>query len=206
MPVTPLQAALDVLDRAEALLVLDAGSFGDSVLDHDVRRQAVVMAVASLDTWMHWKIRGVELKALTRKTKDLSVPFVALVEMGQRSLDARRDSVEDRPMVRARNVLNEQILRMTFQSARQWADGFALIGVGSGLASAGRAMSPPESKADVETRLNRLSHRRNLIVHEGDLRRLVRPQRITRNKISRAEVDDDLNWIRRFLVAADSIA
>lgn len=206
MSVTPLHAALDVLDRAERLLTLDSGSATAPLLDYDARRQALVMGIASLDTWMHWKIRRVDLAVLSRKMQDLRVPFDALVEMGQRSIDARRSGIEDRPMVRARNELNEQILRMTFQSGRQWEDGFALLGVRSGLASAGAAMFPSETKADVEDRLNRLSHRRNLIVHEGDLRRLVRPQRITRNNVSRADVDGDLIWIRRFLVAANSIA
>lgn len=95
---------------------------------------------------------------------------------------------------------------MTFQSAKEWDDGFALLGVKSGLATTVSAMSPAETLPVLKDRVNGLSHRRNLIVHEGDLRRLVRPRTVTRNKLSRTEVDDDLAWIRRFLVAADSIA
>lgn len=206
MTVSALQAALGVLVRAEALLTLDSGARNASVTEQDLRRQALAMGVAGLDTWMHWKIRGTALDQLSRKLQALRVPFSDLVAMGRRSVDARRDGVEDRPMVRARNVLNEQILQMTFQSARQWEEGFALLGVSSGLRAAGAAMTPAASKADVEAELNRLSHRRNLIVHEGDLRRLVRPQSVSYNTLTRRQVEDDLAWIRRFLVAADSVS
>ncbi|GAB3589397.1 hypothetical protein GCM10027446_01630 [Angustibacter peucedani] len=58
---------------------------------------------------------------------------------------------------------------MTFQNARQWDYGFDLLGIRSGLTKTGRAMTPIEPKASLETRLNSLSHRRNRVVHEGDL-------------------------------------
>lgn len=53
MPVTPHQAALDVLDRAEALLKLDRGTETVKLVEYDIRRQALAMGVAALDTWMH---------------------------------------------------------------------------------------------------------------------------------------------------------
>lgn len=109
------------------------------------------------------------------------------------------------PTFGRRNILNERLLRMTFQSAKEWDTGFALLGVKSGLTNAGRALNPLLTKAQVETRLNQLSHRRNCIVHEGDLRRLVRPQKISRSRLTRPEVDGDLQWIERFLSAVDGL-
>lgn len=93
---------------------------------------------------------------------------------------------------------------MTFQSARQWETGLALLGIRKGLAAAGQAMTPAEDRSSIVARLDGLSHRRNKIVHEGDLRRLVRPRKITREQLLRGDVDRDLDWIRRFLVAMDS--
>ncbi|GAA3539023.1 hypothetical protein [Nocardioides daeguensis] len=203
MPVSPFQAAIDVLDRADALLTLDSGS--GSVLDADLRRQALVMGVAGLDTWMHWKIHRVPLDALSQNLAEIAVPFANLVEMGERSVEARKQGVRDRPMVRARNALHAQLLRITFQSARDWQRGFNLLGVRSGFTAVGAAMVPSEAKADIESRLNQLSHRRNQVVHEGDLMRQAKPRAIRHNDLEAAKVADDLLWIRRFLTAVDSM-
>ncbi len=205
MAVTPLQAALDVLDRAQALLALDPGTEGATLVQYDIRRQAVAMAVAALDTWMHWSIRRVDLRSLSVRLSGLEVPFGALVRMGDRSVAARKAGVEDRPQTRARNALNEKILTMTFQTARQWEFGFDLLAIRQGLTRTGQAMTPQETHAVLKKHLDGLSHRRNQIVHEGDLERLMRPRRIKRGKLPRVEADADLTWIRKFLVAVDTL-
>lgn len=205
MPVSPRQAALDVLDRADELLKLDPGTETVKLVEYDIRRQALAMGVAALDTWMHWAIRRVELDDLSSRLGALEVPFSALVEMGKRSVEARAGGRKDKPGVRARNVLNEKLLTMTFQSGRQWDMGFQMLGVGNGLTLTARALTPPLTRAAVETRLNSLSHRRNCIVHEGDLLRQMRPRTVKRSKLLRSSVDDDLAWIRSFVAAADGI-
>lgn len=204
MAVSPLQAALDVLDRAEALLTLDPGTEGVTLVQYDVRRQSLAMGVAALDTWMHWAIRRVELNALSGRLGRLEVPFSALVEMGQKSVAARVAGRRDKPATRARNVLNEKLLTMTFQNARQWDMGFQMLGVNNGLTRAAGAMTPPLTRATVESRLNGLGHRRNCVVHEGDLARQMRPRRVARSPLLRPQVEDDLMWIRGFLMAADA--
>lgn len=205
MPVSPLQAAQDVLDRAEAMLKLDSGTESAALVEYDIRRQALAMGVAALDTWMHWSVRRVELGDLSKRLGALEVPFAALVEMGQKSVEARVAGRRDKPGVRARNVLNEKLLTMTFQNGRQWDMGFQMLGVSNGLTLTAQALLPPQTRASVESRLNTLSHRRNCIVHEGDLLRQIRPRTIKRTKLLRSEVDDDLAWIRVFLTAADVV-
>jgi hypothetical protein len=44
-----------------------------------------------------------------------------------------------------------------------------------------------------------------MVVHEGDLVRLMRPQSIKREKLLRNELDDDIAWVRRFLTAVDTV-
>lgn len=154
---------------------------------------------------MHWSLRRVDLDQLSKRLYGLEVPFGTLVDMSDHSIAARNAGRVDRPRVRARNALNEKLLTMTFQSGRQWDYGFELLGIKSGLAKAGRAMTPLEPKATLERQLNSLSHRRNKIVHEGDLLRQMRPQSVRREKLLRPELDADLTWIRGFLVAVDTV-
>jgi hypothetical protein len=206
MVISSLQAAQDVLSRAEALLTLDPGTENVSLLQYDIRRQAVAMGVAALDTWMHWSVQSTNLNALSSRLHNLDVPFGALVAMGNDSLSARRRDVRDRPIVRARNVLNEKLLTMTFQTAKQWELGFDLLGIRQGIKKTGLAMTPNQTHATVTAKLNELSHRRNKIVHEGDLRRLVRPRTVTRSQLLRSDVDADIAWIGSFLIAVDTVA
>lgn len=202
---TPLQAALDVLDRAESLLTLDSGTDDATLLEYDIRRQALAMGVAALDTWMHWSIRRADLNKLSNSLAQLEVPFEALVASGRRSVEARHQNIRDRPQVRARHTLNEKLLTMTFQNGRQWEKGFALLGIKSGLTRAGQAMAPTETRTAIMQRLDALSHRRNKIVHEGDLQRQFRPQQIWREELPRVDVEADLAWVRSFLTAVDTV-
>ena len=154
---------------------------------------------------MHWSLRKVDLDNLSRRLYGLEVPFGTLVDMGDHTTASRSAGIADRPRVRVRNALNEKLLTMTFQNARQWDHGFDLLGIRSGLTKTGRAMTPAKPKASLETRLNSLSHRRNRVVHEGDLVRKMRPQTVKREKLLRAELDDDMAWVRRFLTAVDTV-
>lgn len=204
MSVTPLGAALDVLDRATALLQFDGGTEKASLVEYDVRRQALALGVAALDTWMHWALARVDLTNLSNRMARLEVPFGALVEMGTASVVARQSGLDDRPSTRARNVLREKLLTMTFQSSRQWDIGCGMLGASNGLTLIAGALQPALTRSQVEQRLNTLSHRRNRIVHEGDLLRQSRPRKVVRSALPRTEVDADLLWIRDFLHAAEA--
>ena len=65
----------------------------------------------------------------------------------------------------------------------------------------GEAFAVAQAPQAVKAHLNRIAHRRNCIVHEGDLKRLIRPQRVTCEPIARPEVDADLDWIEQFVQA-----
>lgn len=204
MAVSPLAAASDVLDRAQAMLQLDSGTESASLVEYDVRRQALALGVAGLDTWMHWALARVDLASLSKRMAGLEVPFSAVVEMGSASVAARKLGRKDRPATRARNVLTQKLLTMTFQSSRQWDIGCQMLGVSNGLTLVAGALQPALTRKQAEQRLDNLSHRRNRIVHEGDLLRQSRPRRIVRSALPRPEVDADLAWIRAFLHAAEA--
>jgi hypothetical protein len=91
--------------------------------------------------------------------------------MGAKSVEARKRSKADRPTARARNVLNEKLLTMTFQNARQVVEALTMIGLSKPWSRIAAAMPNDTTPTEVQRKLNSISHRRNKIVHEGDLRR-----------------------------------
>lgn len=95
---------------------------------------------------------------------------------------------------------------MTFQSATQVEKALTLAGVSKPWSSLAGAITPSEAPAAIKTHLNQLAHRRNLIVHEGDLKRLIRPQKISREDIFAPHVATELDWIRRFVAAVAAVS
>ncbi|MEE9964063.1 MAG: hypothetical protein K4304_03090 [Propionicimonas sp.] len=206
MPVTPYQAATDVLDRANTLLSLDVEPAPDGARQ-DIRRAAFVMSVTAIDTQLHWLVRRVPLAGTLPKTlAKMEVPLQSLVDMAERSVENRRRGIADRPETRARNVLNETILKMPFQGASAVERALGMAGIAHVWTKLGAAMSPAETGNDVKDQLNKLTHRRNQIAHEGDLRRLVRPQAVTHQDISAESVAEALAWARRFCAAIHTVS
>lgn len=204
MPVTALQAGTDVLDRAVALLSLDGPSAPETVRA-DVRRQAWAMGSAAIDTYMHWRVRSVALDGdLSKPLERLEIPLAALIETGKKSVEARRQGVRDRPLVRARNALVNRILGDTYQTERGVENAMALAGATKYWEPVSKALN--ETPRAVKSHLNALAHRRNKIVHEGDILRKSRPRRIQHEELDRAEVLRELTWIRAFLIAMDQHA
>lgn len=205
MPATPFDAATNVLNRADALLAVDR-THTPLAVRSDVRRASLTMGVAAIDTYLHWAIRNADLDSLPKKLQDLQVSFADLLDMGDASVEARRYGRHDRPRVRARTVLNEALLKMSFQSARGVENGLGMVGVQQCWKNLNKQIQPHETATDIKTRLNALAHRRNQIVHEGDLVRLVRPRSVRVSDIERSRVRDDLAWIRRFVAALAVVA
>lgn len=201
MAVNALDAATDVLERARNLLALDRPSIPEFVRA-DLRRAALAQGVAALDTYLHWAIRKVAFaEPLPNKLSELPVGFGNLVTMASSSVAARQRKHPDRPQTRARNVLNDKLLKMTFQTPQQVEIALQMLGVAKCWKQLADAFIPPATASDVRHELNRISQRRNKIVHEGDLVRQARPQQIKHEPVTAAEVSADLDWIQSFIKA-----
>ncbi|RSM85712.1 hypothetical protein DMH04_16025 [Kibdelosporangium aridum] len=120
---------------------------------------ALALGVAALDSYLHWAIRRVSLKSMARKLASIEVTFGDLVEMGAKSVQARKDEKDDRPAVRARNVLNEKLLTMTFQNARQVEAALTMIGISKCWSRVAEAMPFETTAVELQEKLNSLSHR-----------------------------------------------
>jgi hypothetical protein len=198
---TALDAANDVLARARGLLALDAPNLADLVRE-DIRRASLALGVAALDTYMHWAIRSVSFAhPLPKELAKVPVKFGKMLAMADGSVAARKNGIANRPQVQARNALNEQLLTMTFQGSAQIEKGLKLLDKKDIWRNLAAAIQPASKPADLKARLDEISFRRNMIVHEGDLTRLERPQRIKREAIKGPEVQADLDWLQSFISA-----
>ena len=204
MSVTAFEAANDVLDRADALLLLDSAPQLDDVRT-DIRRLAWAMGVAAIDTYLHWLVRKVDLYAsLPKSLEKLEVPFKDLVAMSHEGVSARKAGLKDRPITRVRNVLHDRILKETFQSARGVETALELAGLKGFWRDLSAELGEPVPA--IKTHLNQLAHRRNAVVHEGDIKRMSRPRAIKRNELNPTDARNELDWVRAFIVALGVVA
>jgi hypothetical protein len=202
MTLSPHQAAVDVLDRANGLL-LAANSTTDPLAKDDIRRFALCQGVAALDTYLHRAVADVPLEKLPTKLKNLSIPFDDLVTLSEAVVANRGKAI--RPKVRARNVLERETLKITFQSSRKVEEAMQMLGVAKAFSKISDTINPTQTAQDIKNRLDRIVNRRNKIVHEGDLQRQSRPRHIKRERVEPISIADDLAWLRSLVDAVDTV-
>lgn len=189
------------MDRADALLA-QAPSMADPLTSDDTRRSAIALGVAALDTYLHWALADTALEKMPTALKGLDVPFGDLVDLSEAMV---QDRAKIRPKVRARRALERAILKLTFQSSRGVEDAMLMLGKRNAFAKISKEIVPPQGVQDIKDQLNRIVHRRNQIVHEGDLQRQSRPQQIKRESIADAAIQTDLDWLRTLIDAIDRV-
>jgi hypothetical protein len=165
------------------------------------------MAVAAIDTYMHRlvlrrvsTVRGELPKAL----RDLDVNFARLVELADTTVEGQRAKKKTRPWVAVKHALQERLLRETFQSYDAVANAMSMAGVKKGWSNVATYLG--WTADDIKTRLNAIVHRRNKIVHEGDLRRMARPQSIQHSPIDLTAVGSDIDWMEQLLAGIAHVA
>lgn len=93
-----------------------------------------------------------------------------------------------------RRKVQEILHTRTFQSWRELADAFELLGV-TDLAGQLQTAYRIGNIRPVQNQLNTLVRRRNIIVHEGDLVRHERGGQVRRSTISRQYVSNGLDFL-----------
>lgn len=207
MPFTPYEAAVDTIDRAQALLdATDGFGLPDGVVE-DLRRLAVVMAIAALDTYMHRLVvtRVYEHEELPGGLAALTVGFGDLVAQAEASVKARQEGRDVRPKVQAKRVLRDRLLRETFQRPDD---------VSRALGMAGKSQSWPDIAAEMpgswtpkalKKRLSAIVGRRNAIVHEGDYERQQRPRTAKPIPIEETEAKEAVEFLANLVRAIRSV-
>lgn len=208
MPFEPLDAAKSCIRRSRRFLALANGELPDAQIKNDLRRTAVVMSVAAIDAYMHWLIhrRVTEVHRegdLPKSLARFDIAFDDLACLADAAIEAQRKKRKIRPWVQVKNALQKRLLKETFQSYEQVGMGFSLAGIEKGWSRVAGKLH--ENSEGIRTRLNRLVHRRNQIVHEGDIARASRPQKIKYNAIDHASTEAEINWVKALITAIEEV-
>jgi hypothetical protein len=173
----------------------------------DLRRMAVVMAVAAIDSYMHAivlrRVSTVRKEELPKILRRVAIPFEELASLADTSLEARRAKRRARPWVQVKNTLQRCLLQETFQSFDQVGDALAMAGVEKGWSKVAAQLGEPADS--IKATLNALVHRRNQIVHEGDVMRASRPRRLRLNQIYHQTTKEEIDWVESLLDAVEAV-
>lgn len=208
MSFLPVQAAESCLRRARRFLQLADQTLPVNRVKNDLRRMALVMAVAAIDSYMH----AIVLRRISavRKTSDLPKPLARLdiafsdvAALADSSIEAQRAKRSSRPWVHVKNFLQQRLLQETFQSYDQVAIAMAMAGISKAPSKIATELG--NTPLQLKTRLNALVHRRNQIVHEGDLKRKARPRRLQFNGVTHTDVVTDLDWVESLIEAIERV-
>jgi hypothetical protein len=204
MTFSPKDAADACINKSRKLLDLASKHPPITDISDDLCRYALLTAVASIDTYMHWLVfsRLSEVRHrvdLPKSLAQVEIPFSALVTLADSAISARQNDNAIRPWVRLKNTLQSQLLDQTFQSYDQVAGAFALAGIKRPWTKVAEELDVQAD--DIKQRLNQLVHRRNQIAHEGDIMRMSRPREMRFNQVDYALVTTDVDWVENLLNA-----
>ncbi len=208
MTFLPKDAAASCLRRAKRFLRLANSSLPESRAKNDLRRMALVMAVAAIDSYMHAlvlrRIARVRKSAdLPKALAQLELPFAEIAKLADTSIEGQRQGRKTRPWVQVKTALQLCLLKKTFQSFDQVATALAIAGVEKPWSKIATELG--ENVDNNKIWLNRLVQRRNQIVHEGDLKRASRPRHLKFNDIEQASAEQEVEWMEMLIDAIEKV-
>lgn len=208
MPFHPINASDACLRRSRRLLALATNELPDAKVKNDLRRSALVMAVTAVDSYMHWlvyrQISEVRKEGdLPKSLAKLDLPFTDIALLADATIRGRKDGVDTRPWVQVKNAMQKRLLKETFQSYEQVATAFSWAGIEKPWSRVAAKLGIQAN--DIKSQLNALVHRRNQIVHEGDITRASRPHKLKYNEVDHAQVAADVDWIAALIQAVEQV-
>lgn len=212
---TPKAAFDQIIDRSERLVALNgelaAGTALATVmtadqrvaLNEDVLRSAIVLALSALDRYVHDRVtKGIAAAyknpTLTREQEDFTVPVAVAFEIATKAAKSNQTTKQTRAANIVRNQIQEILHKRPFQSWREIEVAFSLIGI-TGIAGHIQAAMSLSNITPVKTELNEIVRSRNLIVHEGHIRRHQRGGKPALLEIDAAAVKKAVTFLKQFV-------
>ncbi len=200
------------VDGKGALLILKESSKIDHrQFDHEylseLLRASVVATISALDRYFHDSVVAPSHRLLRRKDSDVPKALKKLqipISETMKAVNKMRTSSNSRPGNLIKAAIQEKLHRdYTFQNPNDVQKAVAMLGVKKFWPKVSKKMR--ESSEAVKERLQGIAIRRNQIVHEADLIRKTKAKKHTLRDISASDVKKDIEWIKSFITAADSV-
>ncbi len=204
MPLSPKQAADDALRRAKGIVSFSQEYDLPDGLADDLVRSGLVMGIAAIDTYLHEAVhRRVKAWKPAASLAQQEFRFDEVCELVAESVERRRADKNSRPWVQVKDALRGRLLRVPFQSSRSVEGALRMCGINNPWKKI--AEKRKTAAGTLKSRLDRLVHRRNRIVHESDLQRSSRPRQVRHEPVDPASVKRDLAWIECLIAAMDRV-
>lgn len=225
----PLECFEDVIRRARELVVLHQHLNDDLALlstrpqcdtvqvRDDVLRSALVLAIAALDRYMHERVSRQIVRAfrrptrLNRRQREFTVPAYVAFEVARKAAHNVRVNLQDktgprpvRPANLVRNAIRGLMHERPLQSWRQIEDAMGLIGI-TNTETQLRHLLHDDHWHTLKSELATACRMRNLIVHEGHIKRRLRGHSISHGEISVSAVNRAIDCVTAFVRALEQV-
>ena len=204
MPLQPKEAADNALTRARAILQYSQEYKMADELSDDLVRNALVMGIAALDTYLH---AAVMRKLTAWKPKSalgrLDIRFDELCDLIEQATKEKAANPKTRQWEKVKGALHERLLKTSFQSSAQVGTAMKMCGVNNGWHKIEKQRGI--KAASLKSRLDQVVRRRNVIVHESDQKRAKRPRVVRLLPVDPGRVKRDLTWLERLIEAIDDV-
>jgi len=180
-----------------------------AILNDDILRLALVKAVAALDRYAHDRvtkriIAAYKTSNLTKEQEEFSIPVSLAIKITEKASAAKKANKQARPANLVRNQIQEILHKRPFQSWREIEMAFSLIGI-TGLSGSIQAARHLPNFQPFKSEMNSIMRTRNLIVHEGHIRRHQRGGKPTLIEIETAYVTGAINFIKALVNDLESV-
>jgi hypothetical protein len=177
----------------------------------ELLRSALICGVSALDRYLHDVICKHVLPLLSRP-QDQVPKKLARFEICLSDAEAavahalrsrRANGTATRPRTTLKAKFADALHKRSFQSSSEIEQAFRLLDIRSPWGKVAQRMA---GDADVvRRRLDQIVHRRNQIVHEGDMMRSPKPRDVKLHDITSGKTRADLEWLRSLVQAMDRV-
>jgi len=176
----------------------------------ELLRSALAFGVSAMDRYFHDIICHRLLDVIKRPKADIpkglanfSIFLSDAEDALAHALSSRNGGTATRPRTILKARFADALHKRTFQSSVEVEQAFGMLGVRKPWGKLARRMNGDANA--VRKELDRVVHRRNQIVHEGDVTRSPRPREVKLHEITPNQTRRDIESLRKLVEAADRV-
>ena len=204
---------VDGKGRNSVLILRDRVGIDRDQFAHDylceLLRSAVVAAVSAMDKYLHdiivdkaWKLLDQGEENVPKELRKVNIPITT----AKKALKHLKINPTARPGTIVKSAIQEQLHQTTtFQNPSSVLQAGKMLGIGDFWGKVSNELPGNQSKNDVIGTLQKITHRRNQIVHEADQIRRTRAHKITLRDLSFNQAEKWVIWIEAFIKSIDSV-